>query len=525
MKILFIPIDDRPCSVLFPAQFSQMADFDITIPPKELLGRFMTPGNPAALLSWIEESTDFDTAVLSLDMLVYGGLVASRSIKTKEPSVYMKRFENWLKTRQDKRNIIFSTIMRTLPTLTDNFILSQSNNLKKALAGIYPEKPVSKLEIEENLKKELKKDTPYKELLKNCLKAREIKHKINLDLITLKKQGLLDIIIFGLDDVLCYGPNTYEKREIESLTNGLNNSFIYTGTDEIPMVIIAKLVLEQNVLPPSFKIYYSNPQSKDHKTIYENSSVPEIINGFLNFLNLKEAKDNGDINLFCHISKKGQKETEFQKISPSGHEAKFAVAVARSQKEGKFSAVADIAYANGADVLFTKNLMEKVDVVKLGGYAAWNTAGNTLGTVIAQSIIRYVSLEKGKQNENCEKAHHLFIFERFIDDFVYQSIIRAEYKLKFVILNKSMLNMNEDDRLKTSAKIEKKLIKYAKKLFKKKYEGVHSKTFASSTVCRPLLNKPNTILISHPFKFEACLPWGRLFEAEIKTDFKLKFGF
>ena len=55
---------------------------------------------------------------------------------------------------------------------------------------------------------------------------------------------------------------------------------------------------------------------------------------------------------------------------------------------------ADNRYSNGADVQFVRYIMSKTSScqrnISTWAYAGWNTDGNTLGTVIANSIIVYL---------------------------------------------------------------------------------------------------------------------------------------
>src|SRR5690625_7129093 len=53
--------------------------------------------------------------------------------------------------------------------------------------------------------------------------------------------------------------------------------------------------------------------------------------------------------------------------------------------ENKLIAIADIAYANGADPVMVPQLLQAFEPHELAGYAGWNTAGNTIGTVVAHS--------------------------------------------------------------------------------------------------------------------------------------------
>jgi hypothetical protein len=80
MKTLFIPLDERPCNYIFPQLLvTHKTDVHICIPPIELLGHKKSPADTKKLSEFlISHVKDCDNLVLSIDMLLYGGLIPSR---------------------------------------------------------------------------------------------------------------------------------------------------------------------------------------------------------------------------------------------------------------------------------------------------------------------------------------------------------------------------------------------------------------------------------------------------------------
>jgi hypothetical protein len=89
-------------------------------------------------------------------------------------------------------------------------------------------------------------------------------------------------------------------------------------------------------------------------------------------------------------------------------------------------AVADVARANGADLA----LMEELNIMGLlpglAGYAGWNTAGNSIGTALAQGSIYAGLLELGLLDEKQQQLHERCLLTRYVDDWGYQAVVRAE---------------------------------------------------------------------------------------------------
>jgi hypothetical protein len=91
-------------------------------------------------------------------------------------------------------------------------------------------------------------------------------------------------------------------------------------------------------------------------------------------------------------------------------------------------AVADVAYCNGADPALVPLLPKFVNFPQLAGYAAWNTAANTIGTVVAHATLRTLGLHHIEDGDMLEReaAHQTFLFYRLLEDWGYQTIVRTD---------------------------------------------------------------------------------------------------
>ena len=76
-KIVLLPLDKRPCNFLFPEKLFSHDDIEIVTPNR--LGDKKIPADLEAIDEFlIKECKDATGLVISLDMLLYGGLVPSR---------------------------------------------------------------------------------------------------------------------------------------------------------------------------------------------------------------------------------------------------------------------------------------------------------------------------------------------------------------------------------------------------------------------------------------------------------------
>ncbi|HOH17950.1 MAG TPA: DUF4127 family protein, partial [Bacilli bacterium] len=78
-KIVYLPLDERPCNYGFPSEIFNSSLYSIVVPPKDIMGEKKKPAKHEALEAFLlEECRDADGLVISLDTLIYGGIVPSR---------------------------------------------------------------------------------------------------------------------------------------------------------------------------------------------------------------------------------------------------------------------------------------------------------------------------------------------------------------------------------------------------------------------------------------------------------------
>ena len=77
-SLIFIPLDSRPCCNLFVQRLADFRRLSLRMPPAEWLGNLECRGSSEQLWEWLREQDDAVPALLSADMLLWGGLVGSR---------------------------------------------------------------------------------------------------------------------------------------------------------------------------------------------------------------------------------------------------------------------------------------------------------------------------------------------------------------------------------------------------------------------------------------------------------------
>ena len=80
MHILFLPLDERPCNYLYPQMIvSSNTSIKLTMPSLNILSQKKNPASFENIRTYLlEQAKNQEALVISLDMLLYGGLIPSR---------------------------------------------------------------------------------------------------------------------------------------------------------------------------------------------------------------------------------------------------------------------------------------------------------------------------------------------------------------------------------------------------------------------------------------------------------------
>ena len=112
-KIAFLPLDERPCNYKFPSALFESADMHISKP--EILGEKKTPAEYKDIENFLRrEVNGADGLVVSLEMLLYGGLIPSRLHMLSEETL-LQRLELLRELKREYPNLKifgFNCIMR-----------------------------------------------------------------------------------------------------------------------------------------------------------------------------------------------------------------------------------------------------------------------------------------------------------------------------------------------------------------------------------------------------------------------------
>ena len=448
-RIVYLPLDERPCNAKFPLQIAAASDLTLVAPPQSMLGAKKRPADPDAVAGWLLDATaGSDTLIVSLDMLVYGGIVPSRL-----HYLSLEQCEKRLQTAAEckRRNpalrvYAFNLIMRA-PAYSSSdeepdYYAAYGAELARN-GWLSDKEDRGGLTEAERLEWDRLLARLPQQVLRDFTERRRINAAVNHMAVDMAKKGIIDFLIIPLDDNAEYGYSSSEQRRLLlriAEDRLLDRVHMYPGADEVGSTLLARVFCDINNYRPDIFVRYSSTNGPFVIPKYEDRSLGESVKcqiaaagGFL-----CDHASEADFVLMVHSPPVGQHAmAETTDKLEERHAAyfsevnlrEFAQAIRRYADKGAMVALADVAVCNGADEPLLKLLSDTGLLRKLSAYAGWNTSGNTLGTVIAHAIVEsyYRKAEAAAPSGGARAANsESFFISRLLEDWGYQAIIRAE---------------------------------------------------------------------------------------------------
>jgi len=427
--ITLVPIDDRPAVGQFAQMVGKIADHRVTAPPREMLGRFTQPGDTARLERWLraQDYSKNDALIVSVDMLAYGGLVASRRHGvTFDEAEKRLEFFRWFKQKYPRVPVYaFSTIMRVGPTLStetrgDHEELARWAELEDRVPKTNDPGLAAELD---RLKRKLNPG-----VIAEYASARRRNLRINLEMLDLFKAGVVNELILLQDDARQFGLHRQDQDAIVGRLKQLGIEArvpIYNGADEGAISLVSRAILDKFLYKLRVAVIYSSEKSRDVIAPYEDRPLQYTVESQIRAAGGIPVGEyeRSDYTLF--VNAPGTNDEEFEL---------FIKKLVKELKAVRYIALADLLFPkphfSGADERVIAALKRENMLDRLAGYAAWNTAGNTLGTVISQANMRVfykTRLNDGvERTSRAEAAHLEFLLHRYAGDYLYHDVVRTE---------------------------------------------------------------------------------------------------
>ena len=499
LRVLVVPIDTRPPGYVMPLRLAEIAGVDLVVPPAPLLGCFLQPGDPDALFSWMRQAApNVDVLILSADMLCYGGLVASRTdtVTFEEARSRLSRLSD-LRTAYPHASVLcFSTITRLTATGSDAPSLRISPLLFRYCELLEAARAGDESAREEcaSLDAEMPDGTTGR-----FLRIRERNHRVNMACIEAVAEGVIDYLLLPQEDAAPTGIHRVEQVALWESAGQLgvqDRVLIYPGADEAAALLLARAVQAwSGAAPARFAPIFQPASTAERIPPYEDRPLAASIASQIEAVGSVLMTADSDDVVRLMVWGGNDDETEARTSTALDQ---FISQIEDGLLWGRPTVIADVAAPNGCD----PRLMARIASLRVPGIAGlhslagWNTAGNSLGTVLAHAIC--LGQARSRSAQPLPLAHYRFLFERIVDDWLYQSVVRPEINRR--LRESGLLPENLGNRApEIENEIGRRLVPLAVELFESRFGGVR---------CREgVLTRLADLTVR--------LPWPRTFEVEI----------
>ncbi|MDZ5710686.1 DUF4127 family protein [Jeotgalibacillus haloalkalitolerans] len=434
MKIVYLPIDERPCNLTYIEMIAGSSrDIELTTPEYSLLGNKRIPADTEELWKWLTaEVHQADALLLSVDLLIYGGLLPSRLhyLKQEDAETWLERFRSLRRDFPQLKIYASNLIMRTPKYSSSDEEPEYYEDWGRELflrAYLIDKKSRETLTASEEKQLEeiiLKLPAAY---IEDYEQRRAFNSNINVQILDLVREGVFDFLAVPQDDSAEYGYTAMDQKAVVSRREQLRLYYqvqMYPGADEVGATLLARAYNHFHNQSPKIYPIWSSTLGPQLIPMYEDRPFAESLKAHVMAAGcqLTANADEADLILAYNTPGKIMQEsweqdkrdityTSFRNMLTFTDQIKYNI------QNGKKVILADAAYANGGDRELITLLDEEKVLDQLLSYKGWNTNCNTLGTTICQGAIGLHAVS-GVLKENL--IYHL------LDDYFYQAEVRME---------------------------------------------------------------------------------------------------
>lgn len=487
MKVLFLPVDSRPCNRLFPKQILEWCGATCIEPPPDIFDHFTQPSNWEGIKQFlIEHAEEADVWAISMDQLCYGSLLSSRSAVVTEEEVKERLawFEAFRNQYPEKPVHVINTILRTSISTLKTSDLQVYHAMTEY--SYWSDKASITGSMEDMARSEQAARRIPTDVILQYHSVRQRNHMLNARCVELTKRGIFSSLLLLMEDSEEYGFHRAEQRVLVEKIADDPRITIKNGTDEGPLLAM-KCLMPQ---PISLSIQWIGREDGKFIARYEDRPFEENVARALAYLGIENDPESKTVLAIAANEEGVQVDmviTEYATTPSYPKEAKQAAdRINELLQSGYDVYLLDQFCCNGGWPEFTRQIDHPE---KLSGYSAWNTASNALATLLGQLCSDTMAGKKNLRFRN----------ERFLDDLLYESCIRSQ-------LNHMLRAYGQDPyHLSDPEDAERQLREMFEDLFSQR--GGWTKRFAN--IVR---------LIKETGPYRVSLPWERTFEVEAHQD-------
>ncbi len=419
-ELVLLPADERPVHLRDPQLLADVVGARVRLPPTDLLPHGRQPGDAAALAGWLEEATaDVDTAVVSIDGLCHGGLLASR-LTCQATEAVLARLAVLRRLRRERPSLTLDAyaVVTRLPDLDDateepGYWAEHGTALARWSRGLHLGDRAGLAAAAAEVPSAVRGDVARRRLRN---------HALLLATLALASDGVLDQLVLSADDTAPVGLPAAEAAWLDHWVSALGSPpqvERYAGADEIAGVRVVRALRGAAEHP---QIAIVDLPGLDRIAPYEAVPIRDTARAQIRAVGGRPVHEPRDADIVLVVLPP-EPEGDWALAPPAPDEGRdachrwLADRIAALVHDGAWVALADTAFPNGGSPAVVERLVEHGVLGALGGYAGWNTAGNSIGSALAQAVV-------GRGAAGPGSAHERLLVHRLVEDLGYMTEVR-----------------------------------------------------------------------------------------------------
>ncbi|MDI1463456.1 DUF4127 family protein [Catellatospora sp. KI3] len=422
MRIVLVPLDDRPACARLPQLVAAVAGARMSLPPRPVLPDYRQPGDAASIARWLA-NTPADATVVSLETLGFGGLIASRIGREHARDVLGR----WSVLSGRTGRTHAATVVQRTPDADDaaeepaywaehgRALHAYSAQLHRALRDGTPQPD---------------RDAVPAEARRDFLRRRHRNHLLNQHALAMAADGTVATLVIGADDTAADAVGSAEWHWLQTWARWLEPDgqvLSHPGADEIGTALTARALAQHARITPQIEVTCADPAGLARTAAYEPVPVGQGVASQITAAGGVVTTGGTGPVLVVHAPQPGGHDWAVAPPPAADRSAAEATAalVGRLITAGRTVALADCAHPNGADPALLELLCADGTLSRLAGFAGWNTAGNSIGTAVAHLVAVLAGKATGTFDST---AHQRLLAHRVAEDHCYMSHARARVR-------------------------------------------------------------------------------------------------
>ena len=453
--IAYVPLDDRPDNEERVVYLADSLGYELLLPERDdyqtrLDGQPLNEngtqyGDRADLYEWIleQEAAGCDRYILSVDQMLSGGLVSSRSLTGENPvtlsdgrtlteAELLTELIDLLAADENNQVWLLDTVMRLAATTGyGGFGLNEYNALRTYGMAARPHLEGAELTVENIVADyplgtdgqpiQVEAEEPLPEgAVENYLASRERKLRLSETLFNALTgtEGRFHVLI-GIDD--SSEEDSIQKNEIALLRSFLREGdALLSGVDDLAFKAVARLYLDEcGWEGAAVSVQYFGGTEDQPACAYDYQSLTTIMEEHFDFFDLTAVEPGAEEMSVLVLTQPAD----------GAMQAEYCGALIDQLNANRDVGMSTILIdaGNGTyGTTFHEMLTEDAELGWLLSYAGFLDMAIVTGTALSHGVARYAFLHHGEQTEATERAFLRTVADSILKDFCYKNVVRND---------------------------------------------------------------------------------------------------